>query len=120
MEMLAERGIIVGHSTLHRWIIRLVTLLDNVFRRHTRPLGYRWQIDEIYFKNKSQWKYLYRAVDTAGQTNDFLLTARRDAATALRFFRTPFQHYGEPKVVTIDKSGANIAALAALNTTSQN
>ncbi|EIC83146.1 ISYps1 transposase [Serratia sp. M24T3] len=62
-----------------------------------------------------QWKYLYRAVDTAGQTIDFLLTAKRDAAAALRFFRKAVRHHGEPEVVTIDKSGANTAALTTLN-----
>lgn len=82
-EMMAERGMIVDHSTLHRWVIRLVPLLDKAFRRHKRRTGRRWRMDETYIKIKGQWKYLYRAVDTAGQT--------------------------------IDKSGANIAALATLN-----
>lgn len=114
-EMMAERGILVDHSTLHRWVIRLVPLLDNVFRRHKRSVGRRWRMDETYIKVKGQWKYLYRAVDTAGQTIDFLLTAKRDAAAALRFFRKAIRYHGEPEVVTIDKSGANTAALATLN-----
>lgn len=71
---MAERGIIVDHSTLHRWVIRLVQLLDKTFRRHKRTVGRRWRMDETYIKIKGQWKYLYRAVDTAGQTIDFLLT----------------------------------------------
>jgi len=66
-------------------------------------------------KSKVKWKYLYRAVDTQGQTIDFLLTAKRDTAAALRFFRKAIRHHGEPEVVTIDKSGANTAALATLN-----
>ena len=67
------------------------------------------------YKVKGKWKYLYRAVDSSGQTIDFLLTAKRDAAAALRFFRKAIRQHGEPEVVTIDKSGANTAALAALN-----
>ena len=114
-EIMAERGVVVDHSTLHRWVIRLVPLLDKAFRRHKRKLGRRWRMDETYIKLKGQWKYLYRAVDTSGQTVDFLLTARRDAAAALRFFRKAIHHHGEPEVVTIDKSGANTAALATLN-----
>ena len=114
-EMMAERGIIVAHSTLHRWVIRLVPLLDKAFRRHKHPMGRRWRMDETYIKIKGHWKYLYRAVDTAGQTIDFLLTAKRNAAAALRFFRKAIRHHGEPEVVTIDKSGANTAALAMLN-----
>lgn len=72
-------------------------------------------MEETYIKIKGQWKYLYRAVDTAGQTIDFLLTAKRDTASALRFFRKAIRHHGKPDVVTIDKSGANTAALATLN-----
>ncbi|ENA1744254.1 IS6 family transposase [Yersinia ruckeri] len=115
-EMMAERGIIVDDSTLHRWVIRLVPLLDKVFRRHKRTVSRRWRMDETYIKIKGQWKYLYRAVDTAGHTIDFLLTAKRDAAAALRFFRKAIRHHDEPEIVTIDKSGANTAALATLNT----
>lgn len=72
-------------------------------------------MDETYIKIKGQWKYLYRAVDTAGQTIDFLLTAKRDVTAALRFFRKAIRHHGEPEAVTIDKRGANTAALATLN-----
>ncbi|ELW5673287.1 IS6 family transposase, partial [Salmonella enterica] len=114
-EMMAERGIHVDHSTLHRRVIRQVPLLDKVFRRHKRAVGRRWRMDETYIKIKGQWKYLYRAVDTAGQTIDFLLTAKRDAASALRFFRKAIRYHCEPEVVTIDKSGANTADLATLN-----
>ena len=114
-EMMAERGIVVDHSTLHRWVIRLVPLLDKAFRRHKRTVGRRWRMDETYIKIKGQWKYLYRTVDTDGQTIDFLFTAKRDAAAALRFFRKAIRQHGEPDVVTIDKSGANTAALTTLN-----
>nr|ULG19954.1 IS6 family transposase [Yersinia frederiksenii] len=68
-----------------------------------------------YIKIKGQWRYLYRAVDTEGQTIDFLLTAKRDAAAAQRFFRKAIRHHSEPEGVTIDKSGANTAALTTLN-----
>ncbi|CDG87699.1 transposase (fragment) [Xenorhabdus bovienii str. puntauvense] len=58
-------------------------------------------MDETYIKVKGQWKYLYRSVDTDGQTIDFLLTARRDAEAALRFFCKAIRQYGRPTVVTI-------------------
>ncbi|MGJ3438022.1 IS6 family transposase [Serratia liquefaciens] len=114
-EMMAERGIFVDHSTLHRWVIRLVPSLDKAFRRRKRSVGRRWRMDETYIKVKGQWKYLYRGVDTSGQTIDFMLTAKRDAAAALRFFRKAIRHQGRPERVTIDKSGANTAALTTLN-----
>ncbi|NXZ90052.1 IS6 family transposase [Serratia fonticola] len=114
-EMIAERGITVDHSTLHRWVIRLVPLLDKAFRRHKRSVGHRWRMDETYINVKGQWKYLYRAVDSADKTIDFLLTVKRDATAALRLFRKAIRYQGQPEVVTIDKSSANTAALASLN-----
>lgn len=108
-------SITVDHSTLHRWVVRMVPVLDKAFRRHKRAVGRRWRMDETYIRVRGQWKYLYRAVDTDGQTIDFLLTAKRDAAAALHFFRKAIRHHGEPEVVTIDKSGANTAALTTLN-----
>ncbi|HID7510887.1 TPA: IS6 family transposase, partial [Enterobacter hormaechei] len=82
---------------------------------HKRPVVRRWRRDKTYIKIKGQWKYLYRAVDSTGQTFDFLLTAKRDAPAALGFFRKAIRHYGGPGMVTIDKSGANTAALTTLS-----
>ncbi|PHM51883.1 transposase [Xenorhabdus hominickii] len=72
-------------------------------------------MDETDIKVKGQWKYLYRVVDTDGQTIDFLLTARRDATAALRFFRKAIRQHCRPAIVTLDKSGANTATLTLLN-----
>ncbi|CDM92129.1 transposase (fragment) [Xenorhabdus bovienii] len=72
-------------------------------------------MDETYIKIKGQWKYLYRAVDSDGKTVDFLLTARRDKSSALRFFKKAMRQHGQPDVVTMDKSGANKAAVDELN-----
>ncbi len=71
--------------------------------------------DETYIKVKGAWKYFYRAVDKEGKTVDFRLTAKRDAAAAKRFFDKAMQHNEVPETVTIDKSGANKAALDQLN-----
>ena len=71
-------------------------------------------MDETYIKIKGQWKYLYRAVDRDGQTLDFLLTAPRDKQAARRFFKQAVRQHGLPDKVTIDKSGANTAAIEAL------
>ncbi len=114
-ELMAERRVVVDHSTLHRWAIRFMALLYKSFGRHKRMVERRWRMDQAYIKVKGQWKYLYRAVDTSGHTVDFLLTTRRDTAAAIRFFRKAIRHHGEPEVVTIDKSGANTTSLATLN-----
>lgn len=61
-DMMAESGITVDHSTLHRWVIRIVPSLDKAFRRHKRSVGRRWRMDETYIKVRGKWKYLYRAL----------------------------------------------------------
>ena len=66
-------------------------------------------------KIKGTWKYLYRAVDKTGATVDFLLTAKRDRKAALRFLRKAISHHGVPEKITIDKSGANKAAIVSYN-----
>ncbi|NMM03524.1 IS6 family transposase [Paraburkholderia sp. RP-4-7] len=114
-EMMAERGFEVDHSSVHRWVIKLVPLFEKAFRKHKRPVGRSWRMDETYVKVKGQWKYLYRAVDRDGNTVDFLLRARRDKVAARRYFEKAIDRNGEPEVITIDKSGANLAALEAIN-----
>lgn len=114
-EMMAERGIEVDHSTVHRWVIKLVPLFEKTFRKHKQPVGKSWRMDETYIKVKGQWKYLYRAVDKAGQTIDFLFRAKRDKVAARRFFEKSIAQNGVPETVTIDKSGSNLAALHAVN-----
>lgn len=114
-EMLAERGVEVDHSSVYRWVQKFTPQLEAVFRKgHKRPVGNRWRVDETYTKVKGQWKYLYRAVDRDGQTIDFLLTAHRDKKAALRFFKKAVRQHGLPEKITIDKSGANTAAIEAL------
>jgi len=115
-EMMAERGIEVDHSSVHRWAIKLVPVFEKAFRRIKRPVGRSWRMDETYVKVKGNWKYLYRAVDKEGNTVDFLLRAHRDKAAARRYFEKAIAQNGEPETVTVDKSGANLAALETLNT----
>src|SRR5260370_11915587 len=114
-EMMAERDIGVDHSTVHRWVIKLVPMFEKTFRNQKRPVGKSWRVDETYIKVKGSWKYLYRAVDKTGNTIDFLFRAKRDKAAARRFFEKAIGQNGSPETVTIDKSGSNLAALNALN-----
>jgi putative transposase len=78
-------------------------------------VGNSWRLDETYVRTKGTWKYLYRAVDNTGATVDFLLTAKRDRKAALRFFRRASGRHGIPSKITIDKSGANTAAIESYN-----
>jgi putative transposase len=86
-EMMEEHGVEVDHTTLNRWVQKYVPLLDREFRTRKHLVGHGWRMDETYVRVKGSWKYLYRAVDKAGATVDFLLTAKRDRKAALRFLR---------------------------------
>ena len=113
-EMMAERGVSVDHATVHRWSIKILPVLAAVFRWRKRPVGMSWRMDETYIKVGGQWKYLYRAVDRTGATIDFLLRAHRDLAAARRFFERAIELHGVPETITIDKSGADKAAIEGL------
>src|SRR5579864_2273468 len=114
-EMMEERGVSVDHSTVHRWALKLLPVLEKAFRSRKRPVGKSWRVDETYIKVNGQWKYLYRAVDKTGNTIDFMPRAHRDKTAARRYFEKSIAQNGEPETVTIDKSGANLAALEAIN-----
>ncbi|MEU4217334.1 IS6 family transposase [Actinoplanes sp. NPDC026623] len=85
-ELLAERGIQVDHVTVYRWVQRFTPLLADAARFARRSPGDRWFVDETYVKVNGVWRYVYRAIDQHGQVIDVLLTVRRDAAAARRFF----------------------------------
>ena len=110
-EMMKERGVEVDHSNLNRWVLKYAPALENSFRQYKRPVGDSWRMDKTYINVKGKWKYLYRAVDKFGATVDFLLTAKRDRKAALRFLRKAIGQNGTPSKITIDKSGANAAAI---------
>ncbi len=77
-EMMEGRGVEVDHSSINRWAIRFLPLLEKAFRKHKRLVGSSWRVDETYVLVKGVWKYLYRAVDKAGKTIDF--SRRRQCA----------------------------------------
>ena len=82
--------------------------------RYARPVGDSWRVDETYIKVKGQWVYLYRAVDKAGRTVDFLLSKRRDVAAAKRFFSRATKQHGAPRVITLDGYAASHRAVTNL------
>lgn len=114
-EMMAERGILVDHSTVHCWAIKMLPVLEKAFRRYKKAVGRSWRMDETYIKVRGQWKYLYRALEKEGHAVDFLLRAHCDKAVARRYFEKSLDRNGESETVTIDESGANPAALGALD-----
>ena len=114
-EMASMRGAAIDHATMQRWIIRFVPLIDYKVRKYKKPTGSSWRMDETYIKVNGRWVYLYRAVDSLGNTIEFLLRNHRDAIAAKAFFRKAFRNNGYPRKVNIDKSGSNTAALIDAN-----
>jgi IS6 family transposase len=106
--MLAERGIEVDASCIWRWVQAHAPELNKRCRPHLKPTNKSYRIDETYIKVKGEDKYPYRAVDSVGQTLDFLLTARRDAAAAMRFLRKALAASGNPmpRIMNVDKNPA--------------
>ena len=113
-EMMAERSVFVDHATVHRWSIKILPVLAAMFRRRKRPVGTSWRMDETYIKVCGEWKYLYRAVDRAGDTIDFSLRAHRDVAAARQFFQGAIDLHGVPEKITVDKSACNTAAIQSI------
>jgi transposase, IS6 family len=114
--MLSDRGVQVDHTTLFRWIQAYAPELDKRIRPHLRTTNGSWRVDETYIRVKGEWVYLYRAVDGAGQTIDFLLSPKRDAAAARRFFRKALKqlHTVKPRTITVDQNAAYPIAAEAM------
>ena len=85
-EMMRERGLHVDHTTIYRWVQHFAPELDKRCRPHLKACNDSWRVDETYIKVKKVWMYLYRAVDSGGNTLEFLLSPTRDAEAAKRFF----------------------------------
>jgi IS6 family transposase len=114
--MLQDRGVDVDHTTIFWWIQAYAAELEKRVRPHLRMSNGSWRVDETYVQVKGRWTYLHRAVDSRGQTIDFLLSARRDAASARRFFRKARgqPHTVNPRTITVDKNAAYPKAAAEM------
>ena len=115
-ELTQERGLRVDHSTVYRWVQAYAPQLDKRCRPHLGPTSDSWRVDEVFVNIKGRGRWLYRAVDKQGNTLDFLLTAKRDAMAAKRFFRKTLNagNNTTPRVINADKHKAYPPAFAAL------
>ena len=143
-EMMRERGLHVDHTTIYRWVQHYAPELDKRCRPHLKACNDSWKVDETYIKVKKVWMYLYRAIDSQGNTLEFLLSATRDAEAAKRFFvkalhssacsapgarpveeqvaqptaaADPNTTKSAPRVINVDKNAAYPKAIADLKAT---
>jgi transposase-like protein len=114
--MVSERGLDVHHVTVFRWVQEYGPEIDKRCRPYLRPTNDSWRVDETYIEVKGKPRYIYRAVDSNGNTLDFLLTAKRDAQAAKRFFLKTLVaiHNQTPRVITVDKNAAYPKAIDEL------
>ena len=143
-EMMLERGLHVDHTTIYRWVQHYAPELEKRSRPHLKACTDSWRVDETYIKIKKVWTYLYRAVDSEGNTLEFLLSSTRDAEAAKRFFLKalpspagsapqahPLEEQGAeptsmanpvtptPRVINVDKNAAYPKAMAELKAAGQ-
>jgi transposase-like protein len=115
-EMMAERGISVDHATVHRWVVRYSPELLERFNLRKRSVSRKWHVDETYIKVRGQWKYLYRAIDSHGDTVEFWFSERRNLAAAKRFLFRALKRHGRPERIVIDGSQTNREAIVSCDT----
>jgi transposase, IS6 family len=133
-EMMLERGLYIDHTTIFRWVQQYAPELEKRCRPHLKACTDSWKVDETYIKVKSVWMYLYRAVDSEGNTLEFLLRPKRDAEAAKDFLvkalgastsqagtveeqkTQPSSRASRsvPRVINVDKNAAYPKALAEL------
>jgi putative transposase len=81
-EMMMARGVIVSYDTIRGWSRKFGQTYANGLRRRWPRPGDKWHLDEVFVKIH----YLWRAVDQEGTVLEILVTSRRDAKAATRFF----------------------------------
>jgi len=114
--MMAERGVEVDHSTINRWVLKDAPELDKRLRPPLHPTNASWSVDETDIEIKGEWQALDRAVDSKGNTLDFMPSAKRDRKAAARFCHKGLkaQHTQAPRVITVAKNAADPAAMEPL------
>ena len=115
VEMMAERGRSVDHSTVWRWVQRYGPLLNQRLRRQLRRPNSSWRVDETYVRLGGRWVYLYRAVDSTGDTIDFMLSPNRDLIAAKHFLQLALSRTEtRPRVINVDRHAAYTTAISEL------
>jgi IS6 family transposase len=110
-EIMAERGLSIDHVTIWRWAQRSAPVLNPRIRRELRRPNRSWRVDKTYLKVAGKWAYLYRAVDSAGETIEFMLSPKRDLIAAKMFLRLALSGGPTPRVINVDGHPAYPSAI---------
>jgi transposase-like protein len=114
-EMMAERGVEVDHATIARWVLHFAPILNDLVRREMRRPNRSWRVDETYIQVAGRWTYLYRAIDSAGNTIDFMLSPNRDLTAAKGFLQLAVSATSvRPRVINVDGHPAYATAITEL------
>lgn len=121
IEMMNERGLLMAHTTIMRWVFRFSGELKARVRPYLRKCNSSWRVDETYVKVNGKWVYLFRAIDKNGQTIDFYLSETRNYMAAERFFKRILNTgmARPPRIITVDKNPAYPLALSRLKAQKQ-
>ncbi len=113
VDMMTERGLIITHTTIMRWVHQYSPIIDERIRKYLKQTNDSWRMDETYIKIKGKDAYLYKAVDSEGNTLDFYISEHRDKDAAKKFFKKALRamHDQQPKGITTDKYGATEVAI---------
>ncbi|MGQ4288601.1 IS6 family transposase [Bacillus thuringiensis] len=116
VEMMEERGLFLAHTTIMRWVHQYGPELNERIRKHLKSTNDSWRVDETYIKIKGEKMYLYRAIDSGGNTIDFYLSPKRDAMAAKRFLKKTLASYHatKPRSITADGDKAYPVAIREL------
>ncbi|MGH0945109.1 IS6 family transposase, partial [Bacillus mycoides] len=116
VEMMEERGLSLAHTTIMRWVHQYGPELNERIRKHLKSTNDSWRVDETYIKIKGEKMYLYRAIDSEGNTIDFYLSQRRNASAAKRFLKKVLAscHATKPRTITADGDKAYPVAIRKL------
>jgi IS6 family transposase len=115
-EIMAERSLSVDHDTIWRWVQRYAPILNHRIRRELRRPNRSWRVDETYVRVAGSWAYRYRAVDSAGETIDFMLSPNRDLTAAKLFLQLALSAGNGigPRVINVDGHPAYARAITEL------